>query len=151
MKNNARKYILLNVLFAINLGLSAQTDTAAKEVVGISGQSIYSKYLVQIIGNKKDTISVFDSGIVKLPLISDYYSLRVHRINFKGEKIEYQIKGYNMVLNLNNDSSFVQEIDGRYMEEPLLGHFKRAKSGNMVSFGEIEVMEGDRTRNVGSF
>ncbi len=147
------KNIFCITFFAlISFATKAQIDSTAKEAVGITGESIYHKYIIEIIGNKKDTIGVFDSAAVKLPLKSDYYSIRVHRVNFKGELKEYRIKGFNMVVNLSNDSSHTQQFFNRYIEDPLLSYFKNGKMGNVISVGDIEIIdESDKIRNVGSY
>lgn len=147
------KNIFCIAFFAlISFTTKAQIDSTAKEAVGITGESIYHKYIIEIIGNKKDTIGVFDSAAVKLPLKSDYYSIRVHRVNFKGELKEYRIKGFNMVVNLSNDSSHTQQFFNRYIEDPLLSYFKNGKMGNVISVGDIEIIdESDKIRNVGSY
>jgi hypothetical protein len=147
------KNIFFLVFFVlISFVSKAQTDSSAKEAVGITGESIYHKYIIEIIGNKKDTIGVFDSAAVELPLKSDYYSIRVHRVNFKGELKEYRIKGFNMVVNLSNDSNYTQQFVNRYIEDPLLSYFKSGKIGSVISVGDIEIIdESDKIRNVGSY
>ncbi|MBI3235755.1 MAG: hypothetical protein HYZ42_17250 [Bacteroidetes bacterium] len=135
----------------VNSRISAQTDSS-REVLGISGSSIYNKYSIQIIGNKKDTISVFDSAAVKMPLQSDYYFLRVYRINMKGELKEFKVKSFFMVVQFENDSGYTQEFTNKYMEDPLLSHFKKGKAGNLLSIGSIQVMdENDKLRNAGTY
>ncbi len=142
------------VLFLLSFSAFSQvtTHTDAKEVVGISGESIYSKYMIEIVGNKKDTIRVFDSARVPLPLLSEYYNLRVHRTNFKGQKMEYRIVSFNMVVTLDNDSNKVQQFYNKWMDEPLLSWFKGGRAGNVVSISEITIEdESKKPRKIGSY
>jgi hypothetical protein len=128
----------------------AQED--AKEIVGVSGESMYHKYIVQIIGNKGDTINVFDSAKVPVPLKSSLYFVRVHRVNFKGLLIEYRIKGFNMVMNTGPDSSYAQHSYNKWLEDPLLEMFKNARPGSLASIGEIMIEDESKIeRNVGSY
>ena len=120
-------------------------------IVGISGDSRYHKYNIQVIGENGDSMSVYDSAHFKLPLKSKFYKLRVSRI--KGEQItDYEVKGYNITFNVGTDSIYIASMSSRYIEEPLLTKFKNGTKGDMFSIGDIVIKdEKGRIVKAGSY
>lgn len=144
--------IFLFIVMICSNKIQAQEDKPVEKLVGISGESVYHKYIIEMVGNSGDTIKVFDSSSVFLPLKSSYYFLRVYRITRQGELKEFRIKGYNMVLNLSNDSSYTQQFTNKYMADPLQTYFKSGRKGGLISVGSIEIWdEKDKVKNVGSY
>lgn len=132
--------------------MSARAQEKADTLIGISGNSAFSKYLVQIIGNNKDTISVFDSSKVKLPLQAEYYWVRVYRITYKGDLIEFRVKSFNMVFSDPNGENTTMSSANKFIMDPMLGPFKAGISGSAFSFGQIIIEdEKGREKNLGSF
>ncbi len=134
----------------------AQFDAPPKEsadtMMGISGQSVYHKYIIEIVGNKKDTIHVFDSAKIKLPLPSEYYFVRVYRLTFKGELKDYRVVKFNLVFSNESGLNTTMRSLNKWMEDPLLSTFKEGRPGSVVSIGEIMIEdESNKQRDVGSY
>lgn len=151
MKNRYYLFFMLFLSFIFN-GFKSQAQERADTIVGISGSSAFSKYLVQVIGSKKDTISVFDSAKVSLPLKSDYYWLRVYRITYKGELLEFKVKSFNMVFSDPSGDNKTMAATNKYIMDPMLQPFKEGVPGAAFSIGQITIEdEKGKERNLGSF
>lgn len=123
----------------------------AQSLVGVSGDSRYHKYNIQVVGDRGDSMSVYDSARFRLPLTSEFYKLKVSRI--KGEtETEYQVFSFNITFNVGTDSIYIASMNSRYIEEPLLSKFKRGQRGDMFSIGDIMVKdERGRIVKAGSY
>lgn len=150
-----KKIIYLLLLLFLQTFVKAQTEPVketADTLMGISGQSIYHKYIIEIVGNNKDTIHVFDSAKIKLPLPSEYYFVRVYRVNYKGELKDYKVKSFNLVFSNETGLNTTMKAKNKWMEDPLLSTFKEGRAGSVVSIGEINIEdESNKIRDVGSY
>jgi len=151
-----KKIFFTIAIVCCGLLAQAQFDTPPKEsadtMMGISGQSVYHKYIIEIVGNKKDTIHVFDSAKIRLPLPSEYYFVRVYRVNFKGELKDYRVTKFNLVFSNESGLNTTMRSNNKWMEDPLLSTFKEGRPGSVVSIGEIMIEdESNKHRDVGSY